>query len=109
MYPHKTQCLVGTSLGQRVCLQNYHQQTPICCNPDQKFRFSLVTFFIFVYQTVNRGDHRKVPINKNVNIWKNANNLDKRVKLLKLRTEKCSKDISLLTQHNMFFKTSNLL
>ena len=28
-----------------VCLPNKHQQTPIiCCNPDQKFRFSLVTF-----------------------------------------------------------------
>ena len=86
--------MVGTSLGQRVCLQNYHQQTPICCNPDQKFRFSLVTFFIFVYQTVNRGDHRKVPNDKNVNIWKNANYSHKRVKILKIGTEKYLNDIS---------------
>ena len=64
---------------------------------DQKFRFSLVTFFIFVYQTVNRGDHRKVPNDKNVNIWKNANYSHKSVKLLKLRTEKCFKDIYLLS------------
>ena len=86
--------MVGTSLGQRVCLQNYHQQAPICRNPDKKFGFSLVTFF---YQTVNRGDHHKVPNNKNVNIWKNANYSHKRVKLLKLRTKKYLKDISFLS------------
>ena len=56
-----------------------------------------ISFFIsyfFVYQTVNRGDPRKVPNNENVNIWKNAKYSHKRVILLKLKTEKCSKIIS---------------
>ena len=66
---------------------------------DQKNSF-FIGFILFT-KTVNRGDHRKVPNNENGNIWKNAR---KRVKLLKLRAEKCLK-----VEHNMFFKTSNLL
>ena len=60
-------------------------------------------WLLFVYQTENRGDPLKVVNNENVNIWKNANHLHKKVKLSKLRTEKCPKDISLLNQiHSVF-------
>ena len=69
--------MVGTSRGQS--LQNQRQQTPICHNIKPEIWFFIVYFF--VYHTVNRGDHRKVPKNKNVNILKNANHSHKRVKL----------------------------
>ena len=87
------QYVVGTSRDQSVCLQNYCQQIPICCNMWPEISFFIGYFF--VYQTVNRGDYRKVPNNVNGKIWKNANHSHKRVKLLKLRTKKCLKDISL--------------
>ena len=75
-----TQCVVGTSHDQSVCLQNFRQQTPI-----RHSFWPEISFFIgyfYVYQTLNRCDHRKVPNNENGNIWKNANHSHKKVKLL---------------------------
>ena len=62
------QCWLGICRNQRFCLQNYRKQTPICGNlwPE----ISLFIGYSFVFQTVNRGDPRKVPNNENVNIWK---------------------------------------
>ena len=96
-----TKCGVGTCWNQRDTVVFVYKifVNKLIWNPE-------ISFFIsyFVYQTVNRGDHYKVPNNENVNIRRNANHSLKRVKLLKLRTEKCLKDISLLSRTQYVFQ-----